>query len=235
MAAFAHAVALGVDAVECDVHLSADGEAVLIHDDTLDRTTDATGPVSLRTARELAAVDAGARFGPDRQYPYRGQGGGVPRLAELLDAFPTIPVVIEIKGSDPRTAGRALRVVNDCRAADRVIIGGFSHAVLEYVRREAPGMATSASSQEVQAALRRSWFGLRPRVTGYQVFQVPVRLRGRTVLTARLVSASRRAAIPVQAWIVDEASEMERLLAWGVTGLITDRPDVAVGVVGARS
>jgi glycerophosphoryl diester phosphodiesterase len=69
MAAFAHAVALGVDAVECDVHLSADGEAVLIHDDTLDRTTDATGPVSLQTARELAAVDAGARFGPDRQYP----------------------------------------------------------------------------------------------------------------------------------------------------------------------
>lgn len=231
MAAFAHAVTLGVDALECDVHLSADGETVVIHDDTLDRTTDATGPVAARTAYELAAIDAGAKFGADRGYPSRGQGHGVPRLADVLDAFRALPVVVEIKGADPRTADRALSVIADLGAADRVIIGGFNHDLLDYVRRRAPGIATSASRLEVQSALRRSWFRLRPRVSGYRVFQIPVRLGGRPILTSALVAVARRASIPVQAWIVDDVSEMRQLLGWGVTGLITDRPDVGVSVI----
>src|SRR5262245_23053736 len=84
VAAFDHAVSLGVDAFECDVHLSRDGEPVVIHDPTLDRTTDAAGPVRNLTTAELADVDAGHQFNPAAGFPFRGRVGGVPRLADLL-------------------------------------------------------------------------------------------------------------------------------------------------------
>src|SRR5690348_15852358 len=102
--AFRHAVALGVEAIECDVHLYSDGEPVVVHDATLERTTDAHGPVSALSARQLAAVDAAAHFGFTEGYPYRGQGAGIPTLAEVLAVADSLPVVIEIKGSDVATA-----------------------------------------------------------------------------------------------------------------------------------
>lgn len=230
LAAFRRAMTFGVDAIECDVHLSADGEPVVIHDDTLDRTTDARGAVSALTARQLGRVDAGARFGADAGYPFRGQGVGVPRLAEVLSLSTAISVVIEIKGGDVRTADRVLAVVREMRAEERVIVGGFHHEVIAHVRRSGR-VPTSASRPEVLAALRRSWFFLSPRRTGFALFQIPVRLAGRAVLSRRLVQLARRVGIPVQAWIVDDASEMRALLAWGVTGLISDRPDLAVAAV----
>src|SRR5262245_33001806 len=108
LVAFEHAVGLGVDALECDVHLSRDGDAVVIHDATLERTTDATGPVSAHRADELARADAAYHFGTNGTFPFRGQGHGVPRLSELLHRCPGIPIVIEIKGDDRRVADRVV-------------------------------------------------------------------------------------------------------------------------------
>jgi len=234
MLAFEHAVSLGVDALECDVRLSRDREPVIIHDETLDRTTAARGPVSALSADELASVDAGYHFEIEGATPYRALGLGVPRLATLLARTAGIPVIVEIKGEDHTAVGAVLEVIAQADAAARVIIGGFSQAVLDVVRRSAPDIATSASMREVQSALRRSYFLLAPRVTGYRLFQVPVRFRGRPVLRRSFVRAFLRAGVPVQAWIVDDPSEMHQLIRWGVTGLISDRPDHAVGVVAER-
>jgi len=230
LAAFGHAVALGVDALECDVHLSRDDEVVVIHDATLDRTTDAVGPIGAKTAAELSAIDAGHHFASDRTFPFRGRGIGVPTLAAVLEAFRDLPVVVEIKGESVRVAERALAVVRAAGALDRVIIGGFSAVVLEAVRRLPGPIVTSASSREVQSALRRSYVWLTPRRSGFDLFQVPVRLKGQPILTRALVKSARRAGIPLHAWIVDDRDEMERLIQWGVTGLISDRPDTAVEV-----
>ena len=226
MLAFDHAASIGVDAFECDVHLSRDGEVVIIHDATLERTTDASGPVSARTAAELSRVDAGFRFGEPAGFPHRGQTG-VPRLVDLLTRHPTMPVVIELKGEDRALVPRALDVIQSCGALDRVILGGFSLDVLREVRGQVPDVPTGAASLEVQAAMRRSLIWLAPRVTGYRLFQMPVRFRGRAVLTRGFVRAARRALCPVHAWVVDDPSEMRRLIDWGVTGIISDRPDVA--------
>jgi glycerophosphoryl diester phosphodiesterase len=230
MPAFEHAVALGVDALECDVHLSRDGEVVVIHDPTLDRTTNAHGEVAGWRAHDLGQLDAAHQFLPSSLFPYRGQGIGVPRLDDVLRRWPAIPVVVEIKGDRADLAARVLDVIRDNRADERVIVGGFSQAVLSEVRRIEPRLLTSASSAEVQAALRRSYFFMMPRRTGFALFQAPVRLRGKSILTRQFVRSSRRAGIPVQAWIVDEEDEMRRLVQWGVTGLISDRPDTAVRV-----
>jgi glycerophosphoryl diester phosphodiesterase len=231
LAAFDHACALGVDAIECDVHLSRDGEVVVIHDFTLERTTDADGPVEALTANELARLDAGFHFQADRGHPFRGQGWGVPRLVDLLARHPTIPVVIEVKGERTEVAERMVDVVCQADAVDRVLIGGFSDVVVKAVRRRLPKLITSASGVEARAAFTRSYLCLAPKPTGYRLFQMPLRLRGKNALRRPFVRAARRAGIPVQAWIVDEPDDMRRVIDWGVTGIISDRPDVALEVV----
>lgn len=235
MSAFEHAVRLGVDALECDVHLSRDGQAVVIHDDTLDRTTDASGPVAARTAAELAAVDAGCRFrDTGGAHPYARCGIGVPTLADVLRRVEPLPVIVEIKGDDPSVVPPVLDTIAR-HGAGRVIVGGFSDAVLAAVRARAPDVATSASITEVRRALRRAWFGLAPPADGCRAFQVPVRYGPRRVLTRRFARAARRAGLPVHAWIIDDPAEMQRLLDWGVTGIITDRPDRARDLLAARA
>jgi glycerophosphoryl diester phosphodiesterase len=231
MAAFTHALELGVDALECDVHLSRDGEPVIIHDATLDRTTDRTGPVSALTAGELERVDAAYRFAPERGFPLRGEGIGIPRLAALLDSSQGRPVIVEIKGDDPRIADRVVDVVLAAGAGQRVIFAGFSQAVLSAVRARSPAFVTSASRQEVHSAVRLAYLLLRPWRPAYRVFQAPLRFGGRQVLTRTLVRGLVRAGVPAQAWIIDEEPEMRMLLGWGVMGLISDRPDIALRVV----
>jgi glycerophosphoryl diester phosphodiesterase len=215
-AAFDHAVSLGVSACECDVHLSSDGEVVVIHDATLDRTTNAKGPVSGRTARELADI-------------------GVPRLADLLDRHRGVEWIVEIKGERPDLAERTVGVLRDLDALDRVLVGSFSQLSLDTVRRIVPTVATGASSREAHAAARRALFRLPWGRRRFQALQVPFRVRGREVFGESFVRQARRASIPVHVWVVDEPSDMRRLLSWGVTGLISDRPDIALQEINARA
>jgi glycerophosphoryl diester phosphodiesterase len=232
LAAIDRAVELDV-AIECDVHLSRDGQPVVIHDATLDRTTDATGLVSALTADELARVDAGCRF-RDRESgrSYEGPRVGVPTLAEVLDRSGQLPMVIEIKGRDPSVVPAVLDVIAAHGANRYFVIGGFDEGVLQAVRRHAPDLPTSAAGGEVRRALYRAWFGLSPVINGYRLFQVPPTHHGRRVLTRRFARAARRAGLPVHAWVIDDPAQMHTLIAWGVTGIITDRPDLARIVVG---
>lgn len=228
IAAFDHAVSLGVDGLECDVRLSRDGELVIIHDPTVDRTTGGSGDVAGFTADELARMDAGARFGADSGWPYRGQGIGIPTFRTFVNRYQSLPLVVEVKGDDPEVADRALALIREARAEDRVVISGFSQVVMDHVRRVVPHIPTSASRPEVQSARLRSYFGLKPRQTGYSVLQVPFRFRGRQVLWRGYVRAARRAEVPVHAWIVDRPEDLQAVIGWGVTGIISDRPDLAV-------
>jgi glycerophosphoryl diester phosphodiesterase len=226
--AFDHAVSLGVDGLELDVHCSRDGEVVVIHDPTLQRTTNGTGCVADFTADQLARLDAAANFGADRGWPYRGQGIGIPTLREILSRYPAMPMIVEIKGHDIAVAERTLKLIREARAEDRVIVAGFSHVVMAHVRRLAPHLPTSASRPEVQSARLRSLCGIKLRLTGYRVQVVPFLFRGRRVLTRAYVRAALRAGIPVHSWIVDRPEDLNTVVDWGVTGLISDRPDFAV-------
>src|SRR4029079_1016841 len=93
--------------LELDVHLSADGVVVVHHDETLDRTTSGAGSLARRTAAELARVDAGCRFSRGGEFPFRGQGIGVPTLREVLQRYRDIPIIVEMK-VDSADMGRAL-------------------------------------------------------------------------------------------------------------------------------
>jgi glycerophosphoryl diester phosphodiesterase len=228
--AFDAGLATGADGLELDVHLSSDGEAVVCHDATLDRTTDATGPVAARTAADLARVTATGHFGVNLEHRWTGERAGIPTLREILARYPGIPVIIEIKAPTVEAARAVVDVVRSAGAIGRVCVGSFSLVAVDAARRLEPRIATSASRREGQLALYRSWAGLSPGCVSYRAFQVPEQAGRLRVVTPRFIRAVHRADLAIHVWTVNEECDMRRLLGWGVDGLITDRPDLAVKI-----
>lgn len=227
--AFARGLAAGADGFECDVRLSADGVPVVIHDPTLDRTTDMTGPVGALTADELARVDATCRFQPAAPADAVTEVVGVPTLRSALEQFPRARVIIELKDSHDDLARAVAGLVDALRAEGRVCVGSFNRAVLETVRAVAPGIVTSASLPEAQRTLVRSWLPW-PRLgpAAYRAFQVPERSGRLHVVRPAFVRQAHREGAVVQVWVVDTPADIDRLLDYGVDGVISDRPDLAV-------
>jgi glycerophosphoryl diester phosphodiesterase len=231
-AAFRQAAALGVDGCELDVRLSKDGEVVVIHDATLDRTTDADGPVSALTAAELGRIDAGHRFDKNAGFPWRGRGEGVPRLVDVLADHPALPFIIEVKGDDPAVARAAADLVAAAGALDRVCFGGFADVTLAAVRAAQPQACTSAATEEIRRALYKSYVWWPLGRVPYRAFQVPEVANGGTrVVSPRFVRQARRGGCVLHVWTVNTPEDIARLDAWGVDGVITDRPDVALQAV----
>ncbi len=232
--AFDAGLAAGADGLELDVHLSSDGKVVVCHDATLDRTTDVTGPIAARSAADLARINATLRFGVDLEDVWGGERAGIPTLREVLGRYRDAPVIIEIKTATPVAARAVVEVVRDLEALDRVCVGSFSLIAIQAVRIFEPRIPTSGSRKEGQLALYRSWLGLSPGRVPYRAFQVPEQAGRLRVVTPRFVRAVHRANVALQVWTVNEESDMRRLLGWGVDGIITDRPDVAVAVRDGR-
>jgi len=227
--AFDNGIAQCADGVELDVQLSADGVPVVIHDKTLDRTTNLTGPVHALTVDELARVDAGYAFERDGAHPFRGQGIGVPTLEAVLRRHPATRLIIEMKGGEPELAGEVARVVRRVGALDRICVGSFYQTAIDALRLESPDIVTSASQEEARWTLHRSWVrwpwtGPRP----YVAFQVPERVGRMRVVSRNFIRQVHREGQVLQIWVVDSAADATRLFDWGVDGLITDRPDVTV-------
>jgi glycerophosphoryl diester phosphodiesterase len=228
LAAFDRGLEAGADGLELDVQLSRDGLPVVNHDLDLGRTTNATGPVSGMTARELAAVDAGYRFSRDGSFPWRGRGLGVPTLAEVLARYRACPLIVEMKVDNEEMARATVDAVRAAGAVDRVCLGSFGGRALAAARSYEPRLATGAAGKEARLALYRSRIRWPARKVPYQACQVPER-RGLTrIVSRRFIRAVHGAGALVQVWIVDEPQDIRRLLDWGVDGIITDRPDVAV-------
>ena len=132
---FRRAADLGVDVLEMDVRLSADGELVLHHDRTIDRTTDGSGPVDSLTLAQLKALDAGYRWrDEDPNHPFRGQGYRLATLAEVFEAFPDQRMLIEIKPSDPGVAVALCGSVRGAGMQDKVTVASF-HTDMPPVRK----------------------------------------------------------------------------------------------------
>ena len=231
VAAFDHGLSLGADGLELDVHLSRDGRVVVHHDAHLERTTNGSGAIGACSVDELAAVDAGYRFCRDGDFPFRGRGLSVPTFAEVLARYPGTRIIVELKNGSDALARAALEDVRRAGALDRVCFAGEHGNGLRVIRAREAAAATSAAKVEIRRALFRSWIGLRadgPRIIAYQVPETRGPIR---VVSPRFVRAVHRAGRVAQVWTVDRADEMVRLLEWGVDGIITDRPDVAVRVV----
>jgi glycerophosphoryl diester phosphodiesterase len=220
----------GADGFELDVHLSADGVVMVHHDSTLDRTTNASGPITARTAGELARVDAAYHHQANGTYPLRGQGVGVPTLREVLHRYPDMRVIVEMKGNDPELGHAVVRTVREADAVDRVCACGFGTGPVSTVRATMPEIATGAHQGEVRLALYRTWLRWPVRNCAYYGYQIPEVAGRLRVVWPRFVRYAHLAGLKVQVWTVDVEGDMTRLLGWGVDALISNRPDLAVRV-----
>jgi glycerophosphoryl diester phosphodiesterase len=234
--AFDHGLSFGADGLELDVHLSRDGVVVVHHDDTLDRTTSARGPLSALTAAELARVDAGHWFTPSptaaaREYPFRGRGIGIPTLRDVLHRYPNARLIVELKTAEVELARRTVDLVRAAGAVDRVALGSFFWQGLAAARKYEPRIATGAAREETRWALYRSRVRWPLGRTKYRELQVPVRAGSTTIVTPRFIAHAHRAGLPVRIWTIDDPAQMEELLSWGADSIISDRPDLAVQAV----
>ena len=210
LVAFARAAALGAHMVELDVQLTRDGAVVVMHDWTLERTTDGSGAVCDRTLAEIRGLDAGAWFGS----AFRGTR--VPTLAEVLAAV-GLPVNVELKPvGDDGLEARALAVVESAGALARVVFSSFDAGALERLRACAAGatLAVLWDAGPVADAVGRA------RRVGARALHLR---KDRT--TPDALAAAAAAGLPVRAWTVNERGEMDRLVAAGVEGIFTDFPE----------
>lgn len=236
--AYENGLRYGADALELDIHYSRDGEIVVFHDDTLDRTTDGSGPLASLTFDEVRRLDAGYHFTPDggQSYPFRGQGVRIPTLLEVFERFPNLLINIDLKETQEGKETALWRVIQQAQATHRVIVASFVCASLRRFRQLSGDVTlTSACPGEVAAFLLRQRLratrGMRP---AYQAFQVPEVRSGVRVVSPAFVRAAHGLGVAVHVWTINTRAEMERLLDWGVDGIMSDRPDLLAEVLAQR-
>ena len=212
------------DMLEMDVRLTADGRVVVIHDETVDRTTDGSGRVRDMTWAEARELDAGFRFpSANGSAPWRGRDVRIPLFEEVLEALPGVRMIVEPKAAE--AAGPLVRLIRAAGAERRVLVG----AEFEDTRVGARGYAGpwGASRRQVVPFWVLHRFGPAGRwhAPAADGFQLPERSGRLRVVTPALLRAARAANMPVYVWTVDDPADMRRLLEWGADGIMTDRPD----------
>jgi|TARA_B100000809_G_scaffold175019_1_gene172314 glycerophosphoryl diester phosphodiesterase len=230
MTAFRRAVDWwGADMLELDVRLTRDGHLVVIHDEHVDRTTDGEGPVAAKTLDEIQALDAGHRFEDlNGARPFRGVGVTIPTFEQVLTAFPDTRINAEAK--EPEAAGPLVEVIRRHHAQHRVLVA----AEFERCRRDARGYEGPWGASRHQVLLFLALHRLPgggPYTPRTDVLQVPEHWKGIRIVSRAFVRAAHRRNLPVQVWTVDDPESMRRLLAWGVDGIQSDRPDILAQVL----
>jgi glycerophosphoryl diester phosphodiesterase len=228
MFAMEQAAEMGVDVLEMDIHQTADGTLVVMHDETVDRTTDGNGQIKEMTLAELKELDAGHNWTDDdgQTYPYRGQDITVPTLEEIFARFPNYRMVIEIKQSAPSITEPFCDLIREYGMEEKVIVGSFSQDVVNEFRQVCPEVATSAGQTEVITFFILSSLFLENIYTPEALaLQIPETRSGITVLTNRLIEAAHKRGMEVQVWTIDDQEDQKRILEMGVDGIMTDRPD----------
>lgn len=221
------------DMLELDVRLTKDGHVVVIHDPTVDRTTDATGTVADYTLAEIRSFDAGYRFVDEQGgHPFRGRGISIPTLDEVLEAFPDMRINIESK--EPHVAAPLARVIARHGAERRVLVAAEREASRRGARGY-PGPWGASYRQVLLFWLLHHLPGGSPYTPEADIFQVPETRGPLRVVTRRFVHEAHKLSIPVQIWTVNEEADMRRLLEWGVDGIQTDRPDLLSAVLTERT
>jgi glycerophosphoryl diester phosphodiesterase len=249
--AIAHALEVGATGVELDVHATADGELVVCHDATVDRTTAGQGTIASFTLAQLQEMDfsywwiPGADVTPGRpaaDYPFRGRAPadpsfGIATLREVLEQFPGVVLNLDIKQTAPVVAPyeeSLARLLAEFGRTDDVIVASFLDPATDSFRRFAPDVPTSAGTLVTAEAWQAVQAGDDLPASPAVAFQVPERQGDLVIVDERFVAAAHRAGKAVHVWTVNDAESMERLLGLGVDGIISDVPTTLCGVLGTE-
>lgn len=220
--------------LEGDIHLSADGIAVIMHDRDVDRTTDGSGPIRTKTLEELKKLDAAYKFSEDggKTFPLRGQGITVPTFAEGLAAAPNPHFLIELKDGTS-IVEVALKVIREAKAEDRVIIASFNPLFMNQLRAQAPEIKTcfdTQSAMKLLLALRgTAWDAYVPTD---DVLSFSPDLAKTMALKPEEYKTIQAKGIGIQVHTLNTEEEMRQYLELGVDSILSDYPDRLVKVIG---
>ncbi|HUQ18125.1 MAG TPA: glycerophosphodiester phosphodiesterase [Gemmatimonadaceae bacterium] len=220
--AFAQAVAIGADALEFDIRVTAEGIPVVMHDPDVRRTTDGSGEVARMSFAQIQSLDAGARFTKDNgtTFPYRGKGHRVPSFDEVLDAFPAIPMIIEIKTTSAAQAVR--RAIEAHRAEDRVLVDSLETATMTvFADSRIPVGATRADAIRTMTEITLH-LPLTPFV--FEAFCLPPSYNGIPVPVRSFAKACEKQGKTLHIWTINDPAVATELWTKGVQGIITDDP-----------
>lgn len=225
---FRRAVDLGVDILEIDVRSTRDGHLVILHDSTVDRTTNASGRIKDYTLAELKGLDAAYRWSPNngRVYPLRNRHIKIPTLIEVFETFPGARMNIEIKDSQPNVISSLCRLIQEHHMSQKVMVASFDDGVLKNFRSACPEVATSAGSTEAILFYSLQKMHMEAAYSpNAQALQVPENYGSLRVINARFLEAAHARNMKVHVWTVNDVVSMKRLLQLGVDGIMTDYPD----------
>jgi glycerophosphoryl diester phosphodiesterase len=231
MPAYQLAVDMGADAIEVDVHLTADGKLALIHDETLDRTTNQAGAVAGKTMAQIRRADAGYRFETaDGSFPFRGKKLRVPTLAEVLDWLPEgIGLVVEIKARAATAATVEALRSSKVRAAQAVSVISFDEQTIDEAHRLDPELPTGYLLVPFQSAEPALTYVVEHGHAAVHPWEVDLGLD-----PAPLLALARAYGRLVGCYVVNDPERMKQLAALGLWGFVTDLPGVARVALGPR-
>lgn len=227
--AFHLGLEMGAPYLELDLWMSRDRHLVVIHDGTVDRTTDGSGSVKDMTLQEIQELDAGYRFflETEESYPFRDKGISIPTLEEVLMAFPQAMLNIEVKDDDPAIDAVLEQVLMHHTALERVLLASERGAVLHRLRERFGARVATGSSREEGIEFAQ-WIASgrqgQIHLPGHAL-QIPDRVSGRDYITPELVEAAHGQGLEVHVWTVNDPDRMKSLLDMGVDGIMTDFPD----------
>lgn len=233
--AFEKSSRLGVDVLETDIQMTSDQVLVVRHDPTVDQTTNGRGEIKDFTFTELKKLDAGYRWTNDdgKTFPFRGKGITIPSLNEVFESFPNIRINIDIKTANPNAVDIFCKLLRKYQRLDRVCVGSFHNHQLNQFRKVCPEVATAAGVTETRIFFMLNRISLdrfySPKALA---FQIPEYAENHHLVTPKFIHAAKQHNIQVHVWTVNKTSDMKRLIAWGVDGIITDFPDKLLKLVG---
>lgn len=230
--AFDFGLSHGANVLEVDVRLSRDSEVIVIHDSTVDRTTNGSGDVREHSLTALAQLDAGFRYELGGKFPERGRGIRLLTLRELLLRYPDVQVNIDIKDDDSNAVAAVARVIAEAFAEQRTVIASFHDSILSYCRQQFPHLQTSAGKRDVRRfylAYLRGSKNNEPMPS--RLFQLPPRYRCLSLSSSGFIDSLHRAGAQVNYWTINNPVQMRKLLGRGADGIVTDRADLASEVL----
>jgi len=237
--AYDQALEDGTDVLELDVHETIDGMLVVMHDATVNRTTDCTGAIKEMAFADLRNCDAGYKFSGDggETYPYRGMGLVVPTVEEVFDRYPDSPFVIEIKQAAPSIVDAFVELVREYGVEDKMIGAAFADSVVIELRAAAPEIATATGLEETKLFWGGSFGALDPEYEPPAEFlQVPLTFDlgagDVDVLHPGFVPRAHELGMYVHAWTINDEEDMRFLIEErGVDGIMTDDPPLLSRVI----
>lgn len=238
IAAFDQAVELGVDILEYDIHMTSDERLVVIHDPSVDRTTNGSGLINELTLEEVQRLDAGYHFQDEAgNYSFRNQGVYIPTVEEIFTRYPQMRQLIEIKDTNnPELYEEIIQklwsLIVEYGMEEEVMIGSFDHEINERFDEVSAGVIPiGAGEQAVRSFVEKHVPYLNGLAkTNFDSMQLPIEQEGHDLTKRNIIRSAQKRNVSIYYWTINEAEEMRELIEKGADGLITDYPDRALKV-----